>query len=345
MSSSATDASLPLIEEPPLLVGEEKNHRSVRELLPDEYPMWDNFVENSPQCSVFCRTWWLESVCNRTRILGCFKNGHLEAGIPLHFEKRYGLSICCMPRLTQTLGVVMTPMSGKRSTIATRETEVLTAIAIELSRQQTFFQAFHPTVHNWLPFYWKGFAQTTRATYTLAGLKDSRKLWGEIAHSARTEIYKAQRRGLLVTPCDIEALLKLEEKTFDRQHKRLPHSPDLLRNLYLSAKSRNAGECFAAVDESNRPHAAGLIVWDEQRTYYIVSGGDETLRSSGATSLLVWHLIQFAAEHSQVFDFEGSMLQGVERFFRSFGAQQVTYNCVMKFPLWLHAGLLAARKL
>lgn len=342
---SSLDSSPTLLEEPPLFAEEEKNQRSVRELLPCEYQMWDDFVADSPQSSVFCRTWWLKSVCSRVRILGCFKNGHLEAGIPLHFEKRYGLSFCCMPRLTQTLGLVMEPMSGKHSSIATRETELLKTIATELSRQHTFFQAFHPSLQNWLPFYWKGFTQTTRTTYTLTGLKEPRKLWTEIAHSARTEILKAQRRGLLVTACDIDILLQLEAKTFNRQKKPLPHSPDLLRSLYRAAKSRGAGECFAAIDELDRPHAAGFIVWDQKRTYYLVSGGDGFLRRSGATSLLTWHLIQFAAGRSETFDFEGSMLQGVERFFRSFGGHQVNYNCIMKLPLWLHTFLLAAHKL
>ncbi len=342
--STVTGPSKPA-EQNLAITGRERNNRSVRELLPDEYPMWDRLVENSPQCSVFCRTWWLKSVCKEIRILGCFNNGHLEAGIPLHFEKRYGLTFCCMPRLTQTLGVVMEPMSGKQASIATREKELLAAIAAELSKRHTFFQAFHPSLQNWLPFYWCGFTQTTRATYVLENLKNARKLWGGIAHSVRAEIIKAKRRGITIVPCSIDTLLQLETKTFDRQQKRLPHSPDLLRRLYRAAKERNAGECFAAVDKSARPNAAGFIVWDEKRTYYLVSGGDARLRTSGATSLLAWHLIQFASEHSEIFDFEGSMLQGVERFFRRFGARQVPYNCIMKFPLCLYTWLHATHKL
>ena len=56
-----------------------------------------------------------------------------------------------------------------------------------------------------------------------------------------------------------------------------------------------------------------------------MGGGDPEFRNSGATSLLMWNAIQFASTVSQIFDFEGSMIESVERFFRGFGAVQTPY--------------------
>jgi len=39
----------------------------------------------------------------------------------------------------------------------------------------------------------------------------------------------------------------------------------------------------------------------------------------------MWHAIQFASTVSTIFDFEGSMIEPVERFFRGFGAVQTPY--------------------
>ena len=41
--------------------------------------------------------------------------------------------------------------------------------------------------------------------------------------------------------------------------------------------------------------------------------------------LLMWHAIQFAANVSRSFDFEGSMQPGIELFLRGFGPAQVPY--------------------
>ena len=56
-----------------------------------------------------------------------------------------------------------------------------------------------------------------------------------------------------------------------------------------------------------------------------MGGADPELRNSGATSLLMWEAIQFAATVTKKFDFEGSMIESVERFVRAFGARQIPY--------------------
>ena len=73
------------------------------------------------------------------------------------------------------------------------------------------------------------------------------------------------------------------------------------------------------------------MVWDDYTAYYLIGGADPELRNSGASSLLLWEAIQFAAQVSRTFDFEGSMLKPVERFFRAFGAIQQPYMQVKKY--------------
>lgn len=308
---------------------------TIRQLASSEYHLWDDLIAGSRQASVFCRTWWLNAVCGNIQILGLFINGHLTAGMPLYFKRRWGFRICGMPLLTQTLGIVMEPLFGKRSSVSNRESEILSAFASVLARQSFFYQTFHPNIQNWLPFYWLGFRQTSRFTYIFEDLSNPNGIWETIGHRPRSEIRKAERQGIEISSCSVETLVDLEAKTFARQSLSLPHSPELLRRIYTAARANNAGECFAARDQQGRAHVAGFIVWDRNRAYYLVSGGDPELRTSGATSLMAWHLIKFAAERSDVFDFEGSMLQPVERLFRNFGATLVPYNLIFKFPFWV----------
>ena len=61
-----------------------------------------------------------------------------------------------------------------------------------------------------------------------------------------------------------------------------------------------------------------------------MGGADPRLRNSGANSLCMWEAISFSSTVSEQFDFEGSMLEPVERFFRAFGARQVPYFEVTK---------------
>lgn len=68
-----------------------------------------------------------------------------------------------------------------------------------------------------------------------------------------------------------------------------------------------------------------------KQCYYLM-GGDPELRNSSVTSLCMWETIRFSATVARSFDFEGLMLEPVERFFRAFGAIQQPFSCVSKTP-------------
>jgi len=305
---------------------------TLRYLRREEWPtIWDKLVDISPQGSPFVRSWWLQAVGGTVEILGYFKGGSLLAGIPLYSEKRLGVTVYTMPKLTQTLGPVLAPSGGRQVAAIWQEMEVLSAFAKELSRFRIFFQAFHPSLHNWSPFYWNGFSQTSRATQVV-DLSVPDKLCERMAKGARRHIRKAERNGISIEPCGPEELWRAEEKSFSRQGMKVPHSVEYLRALNHAAQANHAGGCFAAFDRERRMHCACFIVWDHNRAYTVASGADPELRDSGAHSLLTLHLARLASEHSPVLDFAGSMLQPVELFLRSFGAAQISYNWIMKFP-------------
>jgi len=320
-------------------------HEGLRYLRPDEYPLWDALVETSPQGSVFCRSWCLNAVSGESRILGFFDKGRLVAGIPLHFEKRFGITLCCMSKLTPAWGVVMEPLQGKRATAAAREMEILGIFAKRLAQERNFVQAFHPSLKNWLPFYWMGFRQTSRFTYVLDDLRDPSQIWNEMRDSCRRQIRKAEKSGVVVSACDPETVLEAAHKTFHRQGIKQTYTDQDFLTLSHAALEKDSGICFAARDGSGKVHAAAFLIWDRKRAYYLAGGGDPTLRESGATSLLMWHLIQYSAARSAVFDFEGSLIEPIERFFRTFGARQEPYNFVTKFPRWMGACLLLAGRI
>ena len=267
------------------------------------------------------------------------------AGIPLYFETHFGIPVCTMPKLTRSWGVIMRPLEGKQVTAAAREMKILRAFAAQLSRYKLFFQAFHPCLSNWLPFYWSGFRQTTRFTYALDDLSDLSRVWQGMSEAARCKVRKAEKAGLRVVPCGIDEVYKCECQSFLSQGRRPTHSETLLRKLHDSAKDNASGACFAVVDGDGNTYSAWFLVWDKNRAYDLVGGVDRELKNSSANSFGKWNAIQFAAQRSRAFDFAGSVIEGVERFNRSFGARQVPYNYVMKAPTLVNCCLQFAGKL
>ena len=252
--------------------------------------------------------------------------------MPYYVKTRFGFTLLTLPKLTQTLGPWLRPSDAKYPNRLGQEKNLLTALIAQLPDFVYFQQNWHPANTNWLPFYWQGFQQTTRYTYRLPDLSDINMIWSNLRENIRSDIRKAANRFKVHVRKDaaIEDFLALNVQTFDRQGMALPYSPKFVQELDQSCASHHARQIFIAEDEQGKKHAGVYIIWDEQSAYYLMGGGDPKLRSSGATSLCMWEAIKFASTKTKSFDFEGSMIEPVERFFRAFGAIQTPYFSVSK---------------
>lgn len=54
-------------------------------------------------------------------------------------------------------------------------------------------QNFHYSISNWLPFYWKGFRQTTRYTYVIEDISDIENVFKNFDYSKKKNINKARK--------------------------------------------------------------------------------------------------------------------------------------------------------
>jgi len=292
------------------------------------------FCKNEREIPIFSKDWWLDAVCGEENwdVAIVEKGGEIWATMPYFIIKKFGLTYLIMPPLTQTLGPWLRPSKAKYANMLSEQKDLMTELIAQLPRFHYFHQNFHYSVTNWLPFYWHGFRQTTRYTYVIEDLSDIQKVWDGLLPNIRTDIKKAENRfGVEVkTDLDIEAFLDVNEMTFTRQGMKLPYSRDLVRRLDQACAQRDARKIFFGIDRKGKIHAAVYLVWDENSAFYLMGGGDPELRNSGATSLCMWKAIQFAAGVTKKFDFEGSMIEPVERFVRAFGAKQYQYFSISK---------------
>ncbi|MDR0995932.1 MAG: GNAT family N-acetyltransferase [Tannerella sp.] len=284
---------------------------------------------------LYTQAWWLDAACGsaeRWEVLLYREKGQLRAAMPLYCPLPRLVS---MPPYTQTMGPWFAPEPSdlKPSARLARRQTALSYFIDTLRPCRSFLQNFSHAVTDWLPFYWAGYRQTTRYTYLLHGLCPER--WDDLSPNIRRNIRRAEKAGIEVRRgLSAEALLRLQGLSFARQGKSPKHEGCLMR-LIAAARQREQGDIWGAFDTEGRLHAAAFIAWQGDTAYYIAGGGDPALRDSGAHSLVLWTAILALGEHVRTFDFEGSMLPGVERFFREFGAIQTPYFSISKGKLSL----------
>ncbi|MFV9997581.1 MAG: GNAT family N-acetyltransferase [Arsenophonus endosymbiont of Dermacentor nuttalli] len=281
---------------------------------------------------VFSQAWWLDAVAGENWDVAVVDKGEeIQAVMPYVLKKRYGQTVLTQPPLTQHLGPWLRATKAKYAKSLVREKDLLQALIDQLPIYTLYAQNWGPNNTNWLPLYWRGFKQTTRYTYRIEKLTDLDEVWAGFQENIKTDIRKAKNRFNITVQNDlsVEQFLHINEKTFLRQGKKLPYGHHLVQRIDQAAVANNARKIFIAVDNEGRHHAAVYLIWDRHSAYYWMGGGDPELRNSGATSLCMWEAINFASTVTEKFDFEGSMIEPIERFFRGFGAIQTPY-----FQIW-----------
>jgi hypothetical protein len=275
--------------------------------------------------AIFDEPWWLDAVApGRWREATVLRDGKVIARLPyLQTTGRRGIVVVSHPPLTQTLGPCIKTSSAKESTRLHEEKELMCALISQLPPCDLFSQNCAPNITNVLPFYWNGFTLTVNYTYCIDSLGNSVSLWEGLTKECRNTVRKAQKAVVTVTDgLPIERFWEVINKTWARQGRKPPFSKETLLRIDDACSKRNARRILHAEDAKGNIHAVAYLVYDRRRAYYLVGGADPELRASGAQSLLVWDAITFASTVSAVFDFEGSMNEQIEPFFRSFGARQ-----------------------
>ncbi len=292
-----------------------------------------NTAANIP---LFSQAWWLDATAGPGNWGAALveRGGQIVASLPYAPRHMYGFFVIAQPALAKMAGPWLAPMDGKPARVLGQQKELMDELIAQLPRFDHFQQHWDPSQTNWLPFCWKGFRQTTKYTYVLDDLSDTDALWNGMQPNIRAEIRKASsRHGLQVRDdLGIDEFIKLNQQVFSRQSMAQPYTEAYVRRLDAACAARGARKIFIAVDKEGRRHAGVYLVWDGKVAYYLMGGSDPVLRTSGAASLCMWEAIRFASTVARSFDFEGSMLEPVERFFRAFGARQQPYFFIQKTP-------------
>jgi hypothetical protein len=281
--------------------------------------------------SLFDEPWWLDALApGAWDAVEVERGGRIIARLPYVRRRRLGLTQLGQPLLTQSLGPWVDPGEGKYARRLEVEKELLTALIDGLPPFHEFQQSFSTRITNWLPFYWAGFTASVRYTYRLEQLDDLDAIWAGFAENARRQIRKAEKQVEVRDDLPFERFLELHAATYARQGTAPPVSDDVLLRLDAAASARGARRFLAAVDADGRTRAAVYVVHDARTAYYLLGGRHADFPTGGEPSLLLWSAIRAARETSAAFDFEGSMIESIERFFRSFGARQVPYFRVQR---------------
>lgn len=284
----------------------------VREITDTE--LWDTFVEQSQQGTIFCKTEWLKLYDFPYKIYGYFKNDTLLGGI-CGFEKDGFDSGYSIP-VTPFQGIlVMNQIDAKIQAIESMQHEVTDRLIEFLAGKYDKIKiSNHYSFPDIRPFLWKGFTPSVRYTYVV-DLTDKYKLEDNLEKQTRYEIKKARRDGIITLQIYMSSFDVLYDETFKRKGLERPVSREFMIKF-----TRLLPKVLVATKDMNMVSGT-VIIRDSKRAYYIFGASSE----GHISSLTLWESLP---DDRTEIDLVGCNNRDIGLFKRGFGGQLKPYYAV-----------------
>lgn len=293
---------------------------------------WNAFVEHSPQGYIYHYTWYLDIVCPNWKAIIIKNSQEWLAIMPLNIKKKWGISYIFQPPLTQFLGILFKPQDSKmEKTLSDKKDWVNEIIEYTPKQIKLFNYNFSPHFDYAFPFYWHKYQLFTRYNYELDLTQGVPNLMENLHTKTRYYIKKHQKQQdiTIESSSDIEVFIELQKKA-NRSFVN-SYLLDTVRNLYQKAYLQNKTTILLA--KAQNKILTGAIFMKEKQNWINLYGSLKNSQESDkrATEILLWKAIEMATENGDKrFDFEGSMIEGVERFYRKFGGKPIPYLNIQK---------------
>jgi hypothetical protein len=285
--------------------------------------------------TVFNTIDWLKIFGGKAQACGIYDKGdNLIGGFTIYEEKKFGLHIFRNPRFTPAIGPFLEIKAKNPVAVMGTWKEALSSMAefIEGLSYSVVSFSLDKSIVDTQPFIWKKFKVIPGYTYLLDLSKSIDDIWTEMSAERRNDMNKATRDGLIVKRVEnFETAKSLVLKTFSRQKL-------AVKEYYLDKilfEFANDVNCFAFTTyKDDNPIAISFCVCDRKTAYYLLGGYDYERKHHGAGALATWEAIKYAHQLGlKYFDFEGSMVPQIERYFRGFGGKLTPYYRINKAKL------------
>lgn len=297
----------------------------------------DQFAEKAePVIGVFGSKKWLSVYGDKLELIGIYKDEHqLIGGFYFLKTKKYGFNFVKLPPYTPHCGLFFVSESTNKSSSNNFSKEVMNDICSYFTEQKSSLTilAFPSAIIDLQPFIWDKYKVIPNYTYRINLNNTIESIKGNFDTKNRNVINKAIKEEVAVSVNTMkqEDLYKFFKSSLKSAGANVYEEE--LRNIFLNFS--DATNSFAMIAEkAGEFFGAVFCIYDKNTCYYLLGGVNKNSGIQGINNLLIQKSIEKAKDLGcTTFDFEGSMLKGVEKFFRGFGPELIPYYTVNKASL------------
>jgi hypothetical protein len=294
---------------------------NIRKLKREEIDIakWDLTIKEAYNTIPYGYSWYLDSVSENWDALVI---GDYEVILPLPFIKKFGIKLYTQPILSQQLGPFSRKKLSKEIILFLFQNLPLSALRfnINLSTGTELPQGFVPL------------KPVERINQIIKLDQSIEEIEAKFSRSVMRNIKAGNSNlGQLEEISDPSQVIEFYKSILKDKVNLNPLAYRRTLALFKAAKSNNKAKFYQIKHrETGKPVCKGAIILDDNRVINLFSTSIKGKEAKGAATLYIYLLIKEFQDSKNIFDFEGSHIPSINKFFSSFGAETTHYYSIDK---------------
>lgn len=280
-----------------------------------DYRKWDACITDAFNGIIYAYSWYLDVVSPGWDGL---VEGDYETVMPLTKGRKYGINYLYQPFFCQQLGV----FSIKKLDAAVVE-QFLSSIPGSFRFIEINLNTFNKVSSG-------TFIGKRNVTYELDLIRMYDKIQKAYATNTRRNIKKSSDAGVyLAKGNDPVQLVEIFRQNKIRELEKIKE-PDYtnLQKIMTLALNHKIGQLYLAFNEKHEICAGAFFITSHRKSIMLLSASTREGKDKSAMFAVIDGFIKVNAERNITLDFEGSNVEGIARFYGSFGAKPCDYTTV-----------------
>lgn len=289
-----------------------------------------NFCNSNKNICTFYNPWWLDTVCGEKNwdVILYKDNNEIKSFYTFSSKTKYIFRLSTIPSLTLLNGPVILDKNTSLSKI-----HQINTFYIDILKQYAFVNINTclelPSI---MPYIWNGYNQSSRISYQIDLSQDHMTIFNNFSKNIKYDINKSKYKysNRVTYNIDTREFYSLLCLSYLDKGMNYPYSYELIYKIIESARSNKSIITVGIINSIGKLLCGNIIINSHDRSYYLLGATLPSKKNQGVSSHCIWESVIASKEVSPIFDFEGSMVHGIEKYFRSFGSSPYIINNLIK---------------
>lgn len=280
-----------------------------------DYSRWDTCIAGAYNGIIYAYSWYLDITCPGWEAL---IEGDYEIVLPLTAGKKYGINYLYQPYFSQQLGVF---------SLKKLDSEIVEYFIKSIPEHYKFIEI---NLNTFNKIQNSKLISKRNVTYELDLIRSHENIGKDYSSNTKRNIKKAlENKIYLAKGTQPEQLIELFRQTQVRDLKKIKNSDyNNLQKILQLTISNKIGQIYFAYNKDHEICAGASFVTTHRKSIMLLSASNKEGKDKSAMFAIIDGFIKINAERNITLDFEGSNVEGIARFYGSFGAKPCDYVTV-----------------